>query len=213
MIGRRILDRYVLGEFLRLFVSFCLSTPALFILGDLTDNLDSFRARDLTGAQIVLNYIYQLPLFVLYAFPIAALIATVFTVNAMTRHSEIAAAKAGGVSFQRLYGALPLLGVVLTFAALGLSELVPITNRLRAEATGQAESGTAARGDFIYREQDGHVYAIRQLLVENERIYGLTVEREGNEPAVPGLEIVAQQAVYGGGEARGEDDARAPGGG
>ncbi|MGH7477714.1 MAG: LptF/LptG family permease [Longimicrobiales bacterium] len=192
----RILDRYVIAEFARIFVVASLAVPFLFILGDITDNLDSFQRQGLTGREIWLNYFYQLPLFVLYGLPIAALIATVFTVNAMTRHSEIAAAKASGVSFHRLFATLPLLGVLLTLAGLALAELVPIGNRLRREAIGDTEPVSAGRQDFVYSARDGQTYAIRRLTLASARITGIAVEREGNEPDVPGMQIVAQQAIY-----------------
>src|SRR5690606_25757256 len=134
----RILDRYVLSEFLRLFLLFAAAAPVLFILGDVTDNLDRHLNRGYTAVQILLNYVYQVPLFVLYSFPIASLIASVFTVNSMTRYSEVTAAKAGGVSFYRLYAPLPILGVVLTVAGLGISELGPIAERARGAAPAES---------------------------------------------------------------------------
>jgi lipopolysaccharide export system permease protein len=191
-----LLHRYVASEFIRLFLLFVLSAPVLFIIGDLTEHLDTYMGRGLTSGQVALSYIYQLPLFVLYAFPIAALIATVFTVNGMTRHSEISAAKAGGVSFHRLMAPLPVLGVVLTLAAVGLSELVPVTNRLRAEVLGESTRVRMSRADFVYRARDGRVFSIRRLDVESGRIVGLAVEREGNEPEVPGLHVTAGTATY-----------------
>src|SRR5687768_17158205 len=111
----RILDRYVAREFLRLFLLFAIAAPILFVLGDLTDNLDRYMDRGLSMRAVAISYVYQLPLFILYSFPIASLIATIFTVNNMTRHSELSAAKAGGVSFFRLLAPLPVLGVILTF--------------------------------------------------------------------------------------------------
>ncbi|MGH7553711.1 MAG: LptF/LptG family permease, partial [Longimicrobiales bacterium] len=135
----RILDRYVVREFMRLFLLFALAAPSLFILGDWTDNLDSFTSKQIPPANVALSYVYQFPLFVLWSFPIAALIATVFTVSNMTRHAEMVAAKAGGISFYRALFMLPVLGVVLTGTALGLSELVPITLEKRAEVLGEKD--------------------------------------------------------------------------
>lgn len=192
----RLLDRYVAGEFLRLFTLFALSAPVLFILGDLTDQLDNYLDQGLTTQQVALSYLYQLPLFVLYSFPIAALIATVFTLSNMTRHSEVAAAKAGGISFFRLTAPLPLLGLLLTVGALGLSELVPITNRMRSEAIGETESGRTSRSDFVYRSASGRVFSIRQLNVRSGHIRGVVVEREGDEPNIPGIHVVARSASY-----------------
>lgn len=192
----RILDRHVGREFLRLFTLFALAAPLLFILMDITDHLDTYLDRGLPPGKVALSYLYQFPLFVLYAFPIAALIATIFTVNGMTRHSEVAAAKAGGVSFYRLLLPLPVLGVGLTVVALGLSELVPVTTRLRAQALGEKGRMRSARTDFVYRARDGRVFAVRRLDVESGRIHGLWVEREGAEPVVPAVHVVAQEAQY-----------------
>ena len=192
----KILDRYVAGEFLRLFLLFVLSAPVLFILGDLTDRLDNYFRAGLTGRQIAIGYVYDMPLFVLYSFPIAALIATIFTINSMTRNSEVAAAKAGGVSFHRMVVPLALLGIVLTLGALGLSELVPIATRAKAELQGGAENRRSTRSDFVYRSRQGYVYTIQRLNRQQGRITGVSVERAGDEPETPSLHIVAAEAVY-----------------
>jgi lipopolysaccharide export system permease protein len=192
----RLLDRYTAREFLKLFILFSMCAPMLFVLGDLTDNVDKYIDRGLTMDQVMMGYVYQLPMFILWSFPIAALIATVFTVNRLTRYSEVTAAKAGGVSFHRLIAPLPVLGVFLTIGALGLSELVPITTRMRAEVMGEKSGQREGRNDFVFRTEDGHVYAIRRLDVESGRIDQVFMEREGDEPKTPGLHVIAQQATY-----------------
>ena len=195
----RLLDRLVIGEFVRLFILFMLASPVLFILGDLTDNLDTYLDRGYATGQVVMGYVYQLPLFISWGLPVAALIATIFTVNNMTRHSEVAAAKAGGISFYRLYAALPVLGILLTALGLVLTELIPIGNRLRAEAFAEAEgvdTRRLARTDFVYRDLDGRVFGMRRLDVNDGEITGVTMEREGNEPDVPSVHIFAPTATY-----------------
>ena len=193
----RILDRLVVREFTRIFILFILASPVLFILGDITENLDRHLERGYTAGQIMMGYVYQTPLFISWAVPVAALIATIFTVNNMTRHSEVAAAKAGGISFYRLYAALPILGVILTVVGLGLTELIPVGNRLRAEALGEATvSRGLGRSNFVYRDLDGRTFSIRRLDVSDGRISGITVEREGNEPEIPSVHIFAPEARY-----------------
>ena len=192
----RILDRYIVSQFLRLFMLFGMSAPVLFILGDLTDQLDNYFRDGLTARQIAIGYVYDLPLFILYSFPIAALIATIFTINGMTRNSEVAAAKAGGVSFHRMLLPVGLLGIMLTFAALGLSELVPIATRAKAELQGEHDDRRTTRSDFVYRSRDGYVYTVQRLNREQGRLTGVSVERPGDEPETPSLHIVAEDAIY-----------------
>ena len=192
----RILDRYVIREFLRLFLLFSIAAPILFVIGDLTDNIDTYLERGYSATQIILNEIYQMPLFIMYSFPIAALIGTIFTVNNMTRHSELTAAKAGGISFWRLLAPLPVLGIVLTFGALGLSELVPITSRLRTELLGEQTRNRTIRSDFVYRAGNGFVYQVRRLDVAQSQMASVVVEREGNEPERPSLHIKATSGTW-----------------
>lgn len=193
----RILDRLVVREFTRLFLLFITASPVLFILGDLTDNLDTYIDRGYDTGQVVMGYVYQMPLFISWGVPVAALIATIFTVNNMTRHSEVAAAKAGGISFYRLYAALPLLGIVLTILGLVLTELIPIGNRLREQSMGDAQVIRGlGRSNFVYRDLDGRTFSIRKLDVGAGEITGLTVEREGDEPEVPSVHIFAPTARY-----------------
>jgi lipopolysaccharide export LptBFGC system permease protein LptF len=168
----------------------------LFVLGDLTDNIDTFTERGLSPGTVALGYLYQLPQFILWSFPIAALIAVVFTVGNMTRHSELAAAKAGGVSFYRAIVTLPVLGVVLTFAGLALSELVPVTLSRKAVILGERNDLGNNRNDFVYRSEDGHVYGIRRLDVSGGRIFGVTMEREGDGESMPGIHVFAREAAW-----------------
>ncbi len=191
----RILDRYLSREFIRLFLVFVLGAPLLFIIGDLVDHLDKFIDEGRSARVVVLNYVYQMPLFVLWSFPIAALIATIFTISNMARHSEVAAAKAGGISFHRLSRPLVILGALLTLAGLGLTELVPVTTRLKAQIMGERPT-QAARADFVYRSQAGDVFTIRRLDVDAGRMEGIIVEREGDEPRIPGVDIQAHTGTY-----------------
>jgi len=192
----RILDRYVLREFTRLFLLFSVAAPLLFILGDWTDNIDTFTEKQIPAARVALGYLYQFPEFISWSLPIAALIATVFTVSNMTRHSEMAAAKAGGISFYRALRVLPLMGVLLTLLGLGLSELVPITEGKRREVLGDRGPSSYNRGDFVYSSEEGDTYAILNLNSDDHTIRTLTVERQGDLVTVPSIHIVADEAVW-----------------
>jgi lipopolysaccharide export system permease protein len=192
----RILDRYVTREFGRLFLLFTLAAPLLFVLGDWTDNVDTFTERQIPITQVVLSYMFQMPLFILYSIPIAGLIATVFTVSNMTRHSEMAAAKASGISFHRAIIMLPLLGLVLSVGGLALSEVVPITLRRAAELRGDREAVQVSRSDFVYPSAEGWVLSVRQLDPDRGRIHGLAIEREGDRETRPDVHLIADQAVW-----------------
>jgi lipopolysaccharide export system permease protein len=192
----RILDRLVATSFLRLFLIFVFGAPLLFVLGDVTENLDKYLDRGLTALQVGEAYVYQFPKFVLWSFPVAGLLAAVFTVHSMTSHQEIVAAKAGGISFYRIIAPIILLGVGLTAGALALSELVPRTNRMAAQILEERNLAREWRSNFVYQGEDGRTISIRRLTTIDDRIQGITMEKVSTREGVPSLHVVAEEAVY-----------------
>jgi lipopolysaccharide export system permease protein len=101
MLVRR-LDRYVFGEFSRLFFATMLGFPVLLIISDLATRLEDYLNRDIPWRDLALSYVYWLPDSAFMVVPAAVLFATVFTIGSLTRHAELTAAKASGISFLRM---------------------------------------------------------------------------------------------------------------
>jgi lipopolysaccharide export system permease protein len=187
----RPLDRYVFGEFFRIFVVTALGFPVLLVLIDLTDHLDEYLARKLPVPQVALSYVYWLPETMFLVLPAAVLFATVFAIGGFTRHSEITAAKASGISFYRL--TLPIfLGATLA-AGLGLvlGELSPITSTRRGEILGEKEQTLQTRTNFVHAADEGVVYKVGFLNALNGRMDRVEVERHGVGPDYPTLVLTA----------------------
>ena len=195
----RILDRLVLGQFFRLFLISILATPPLFILGELTEELDRYVDLGVSGAEVARGYLFRLPEYFVWSFPIAGLIAAIFTVHTMTVHREIVAAKAGGVSFHRLVLPILLAGAFLTVVALGLTELVPRTNRLAFAILRNEDTSREWRSEFVYRAENGFTLAARRLTVPESRLTGVLVQERGGA-AVPALYVEATDAQHRQGE-------------
>jgi lipopolysaccharide export system permease protein len=191
----RILDRLIFSTFLQLFVLVLVAAQPLFIIGDLAENLDDFIDRGLTGAEVFQSYMYMVPLFIQWTFPLGALLATVFTVHMMTVHREVVAAKAGGISFHRLFLPLLVAGFVLTGVALALSEIVPRTNRIAAQLQRAEVPGRSWRSDFVYRSEDGMSWQVERLTAADGRMTGVILERPPSH-AAGGLHLAAEAASY-----------------
>lgn len=178
----RTLDRYVVRQFVRIFLVCVVGVPFILIIIDLTDRLDTYLAEELTRGSILMYYVYQVPYQMLLSFPIAALLAAVFTISAMTRYFEITAAKAGGVSFYRLSAPLLWVGMGISLLALALTEVVPAANRRSLDALGQTVSQREGiRTSFIFRGDAGRYYFVDRLNAGRGEIDKLQVTREGAE--------------------------------
>ena len=192
----RLLDRYVARQFITTFLGLVLGLPWLFVVADITDHLDTYIARGLPRADVALSYVYSLPQFTFWAIPIAGLVATVFTIGSMTRHQEITAAKAGGVSFYRLVAPIVLLSALLSVAAVGLGEMIPATTRRRLELLGEKKySASTMRTNFVFQAEDGRTLAIRRLDSETREMHGVVIERDATS-RTPGMHLTSGVAKW-----------------
>jgi lipopolysaccharide export system permease protein len=194
----RTLDRYLLSEWLRVFLVTLLGFPILVIVIDLTDKLDTYMARGIKPGAVALSYVFDLPEKMFLVLPVAVLFATVFTVGSLGRHSELTAAKASGISFHRLVR--PLFGAAgaAFIAGLLLGEVAPVATARRLELLGEkAIRSTSSRYNFVYRADGGWVYAIRALELRTREMTDLLLEREGAGAVYPTIVLAAQRAVYG----------------
>ena len=172
----RTLDRMVAMTFVRIFSFFVLSVPVTFILGDQSAKQGRYMDRGLTMPDIVLGYFFEYPKFVLWSFPVAALVGTVFTIHSMTVNREIQAAKAGGISFHRLIVPLWPLGAVLTVAAFLLGMVVTVTNRKAAEVFHEVEIRRDWRNEFVFQTENDETLGVHQLSVANARMDGVLLQ-------------------------------------
>ena len=67
----RILDRLIAGTFLRIFAVFVVGAPLLFIVGDIVEYVDRYFERGLTVGDLAIAYVYALPEFISWSFPIS----------------------------------------------------------------------------------------------------------------------------------------------
>lgn len=193
----RTLDRYVFRQFMRIFLVCVIGVPFLFIVINLTDSIDNFLRDGVGPGAVFAHYLYQFPYNMLLAFPIACLLAAVFTITSMTRHSEITAAKAGGMSCHRLTAPLLVAGLGMSLVALALTEVVPHANRLSEDALGEGRQ-RGSRLSFVFRGRGGRYYTIQRLTASDAvtRIDRIRVDREGTGYPYPSYSVDAPQADW-----------------
>jgi lipopolysaccharide export system permease protein len=193
----RALDRYVFTEFWKIFVTTALGFPILVNIIDLTDNLDKYLSQNLSAGRIALSYLYWLPDSMFMVLPAAVLFATVFSIGALTRHSEITAAKASGISFYRFIAPIFVGAIIATVLGLILGELAPLTNKKRLDTLEASKVNPSSdRYNFAYAADRGRVYKIGALHLVDQSIEGMMIERKGNGPDYPSYATSSNTAKY-----------------
>lgn len=193
----RPLDRYVFTEFWRIFVVTALGFPILLCVIDLTDHVGGYLNSQVPPRDIALSYLFWIPDSMFMVLPAAVLFATVFSIGTFTRHAELTAAKASGISFYRMVAPI-LLGALLAFGLdLGLGKIVPMTNQRRSELLREdkAQEGSD-RYNFAFAGEYGRVYKAAELHTDSGRVRALQIERKGSSATYPTYLLTADSARY-----------------
>jgi lipopolysaccharide export system permease protein len=112
----RIVDRYILRQVVLTMSFAILALCAIFIIVDMLESLDEFLDTNASIEIIVEYYMVYLPEIMKILFPIAMLLAILFTIGRMSNTNEITAIKTGGMSLYRMM--IPLL-IFATFVSFG----------------------------------------------------------------------------------------------
>lgn len=194
---RSTLDRYVLSAWIKTFVLTALGFPIVAVLIDMTDHLRGLLSKGLTWSEIVVSYLYSIPENAYLVMPAAVLFATVFTVGAMGRHSEITAAKASGLSFRRIVAPMFIAGAGASLLAVLVGELSPGASAKQFEIqAGEEAPPSRFRYNFVFRGDGGWVYSVRTLDLQMQQLQHAIFERPGSSLEYPGLAITADSATF-----------------
>jgi lipopolysaccharide export system permease protein len=195
-----LIDRYLLRQFVWVFlVCFC-SLAGLYIVADALGNLEEFlshaeKSGDLIGT-LTAYYGYRTISFFDRTSGVLALIAAMFTIAWLQRHNEMTALLAAGVSKRRII--LPIVIAVALVSVLAAINREIITPRFRDKFTRNAQDladDSARRLEPRYDNHTGILIRGRQLLTNHQTI------QEPNfilprDLSAHGRYLVAAAAIY-----------------
>ena len=114
----KILDLYILRQFIKNFLFGLFCFIIIFILVDLFENLDKFIDKKLTSGLIIQYYIYFIPEILKLITPVGMLLATLFTISRFNNYSEMTAINSSGISLFRISVPLILFGFFMTILSI-----------------------------------------------------------------------------------------------
>jgi lipopolysaccharide export system permease protein len=118
----RLLDRYLLREFLFWLVVFFGAFMVIWIAFDLSFELHRLQQFHLRGKDIAEYYFFEIPEFIPIALPVSLLLALLYSLTNHARHNEITAMRAAGISLGRLCLPYVLAGLFFSVLLLAFNE-------------------------------------------------------------------------------------------
>lgn len=155
----KIIDRYIVREFLVPFF-YCLTVfISLYIVIDLFNRMEDI-VKHHVGVSILLQYYLAfLPIIFVRTAPMACLLSTLYVLGNLSKYNELTAFKASGLNIWRLTLPFFYLGLVISFGTLMINDrIVPQANLV----------STTVKEEHLDKEKKIH----QQRIVENIALYG-----------------------------------------
>ncbi len=110
----RILDKYLMREYIRTFLIILVSLSVVFIVIDIVDNLPRLMRHGASVQNAIFYYLLRLPYLTILTAPVTMLLTGLFLMNTLAKYNESTAIRAAGISIKRAM--LPLFGLGLAMS-------------------------------------------------------------------------------------------------
>jgi len=117
----RLLDRYVIRNFLQVYIYCIAGFISIWLIFDVSDNISTFIDAHLGFTRVAHYYLSQLPQILVILLPVSLLLALLFCLGRMSRANEIVSMLTAGVSVPRVLRPLIALGLLTVAASTALN--------------------------------------------------------------------------------------------
>ena len=184
----RLLDKYILNNFLVPFSLCFVGFLGIWLVFDLGGNLQDFIEAHASVRFVGYFYLTQLPQVTIVCLPVGLLLALLYCLSKMSRSNEIIAMLTAGQSLSRLMVPLVLAGVALTGVSTVLNfKLAPhadsIKKQLFAEIGRRRDKDTSIQGQVFRNRVDFRTWYVLQM-----------PSKPDNRAVLHGLHIMEQTA-------------------
>ncbi len=120
----KILSRHIFGEFLKIFLVVLTGILVVYLCMDFLQKADAFIKEKANIRQVVSYFLYNIPAMAASMLPISALIAALVSLGNLSRHNEIIAMRASGMSLMRIIAPVLVGGFLVSAAGFMNNEFI-----------------------------------------------------------------------------------------
>ena len=198
----KVLDRYILREFL---TTFAYSMAVMVVFYEMVSFIDMAGYFFKFGAtlEVIFRYLlFRVPMALFHVTPICVLLASTLTMAGMSRFSEVVAMKAAGISLLRICAPILVASGVISVLALLDSEYVfhlaakETTRIYYDEVKKQERKSVFQRSNVWYRSDDGSVWNIGFVDLDNKTMSDVSIYGFDPDTGQIIARVIAETARY-----------------
>jgi len=181
----KLIDKYIFNQFMVPLIYCLITFSMLFVIVDLFDHLSDFIDAQTPLLDVFRYYVYVVPSLLIYIAPISLLLGLLYSLWQLSKHNELTALRASGISFYRITVPIMIVGIVLSLVISILQETV-------------APRATYWAWEFINRQKKGGDISMRyasNLPYKNEdqRRIWIISKFDLESHAMQGVKVVQQR--------------------
>ena len=170
----KVLSRYFLTEFLKVFLLCLLIFLFLFLVIDFGEKIDDFIDADVSKGMVLAYFFYKVPYVLIEMTPVAILISVIFIFSIFRKNREIIALKTSGQNIVRLSKSIVLFSLFISVITFLFSEFIVSIASSRSNEIWETEVEKHDPHRFYWRDQiwyksNNAIYWIRHYDI-NEKI-------------------------------------------
>ena len=176
----RLLDKYIIKEYLRFFIITSISFIALYLIVDFFEKIRMFLSNHAALIHIASYFLFSIPMIISLVLPAAILLATLMTYSNLSKFSEITAMKANGISLYRMSLPVLIFAAVVAVFLFYFSELITPaamqkTQRIvKVEVQKQKTIGFFKQNEIWYHSHNA-IYNFKMFDVTKDALRGITI--------------------------------------
>ena len=196
----RLLDRYVLQNFVIPFLYSTCGFLAIWLVFDLSDNGHDFIEAHVKLKTLAYFYLTQFPQILVICLPVGLLLALLYSLSRMSRANEIISMLTAGQSVLRVMMPLFIVGFIVACFSLALNyALAPHSDQMRKILMDQITKGhdrTDTIDQQLYRNrQDARTWLVQTIYKKQYRLRGVDISQQDADGNIV-TKWYADQAVF-----------------
>lgn len=120
----RLLDKYILREYIKIFLIILFSFSILFLVVDISDRLPRLLRKGAEMQDISMYFLLRIPYLILLTSPVMVLLSGLFLMNNLSKYSESVAIRSAGISILRMVSPLIWFGLIFSISIMFIGDLV-----------------------------------------------------------------------------------------
>jgi len=120
----RILDKYILREYLKIFLIIVFAFSVLFLVVDVSDRLPQLLRKGAQTNDMMIYFLLRIPYLIVLTSPVMVLLSGLFLMDSLSKYSESIAIRAAGISIFRMVTPLFWCGLLFSILVMIFGETV-----------------------------------------------------------------------------------------